>query len=107
VDELLSLSKKFGINPAGEGGEYETLVVNAPFFKCRLRVKEEGKEWEWQGDKRGTEAGVNAPLAVYSDDFLKHRSWHPTHPERPREAGGHRRSPKARWNLAPNQNPAS
>jgi ABC transporter with metal-binding/Fe-S-binding domain ATP-binding protein len=46
VDELLSLSKKFGINPAGEGGEYETLVVNAPFFKCRLRVKEEGKEWD-------------------------------------------------------------
>jgi hypothetical protein len=78
VDELLSLSKKFGINPAGEGGEYETLVVNAPFFKCRLRVKEEGKEWDGvRGDYK-----VNAPLAVYSEDFLKHRPA-PAHPERP------------------------
>jgi len=46
LDELLALSKKFGFNPAGEGGEYETLVLNAPFFKRRLQVREEGREWD-------------------------------------------------------------
>jgi len=45
VEELLSLSKKFGFNPAGEGGEYETLVLNAPFFKHRLEVREVKREW--------------------------------------------------------------
>jgi ABC transporter with metal-binding/Fe-S-binding domain ATP-binding protein len=46
MEELLSLSKKFGFNPAGEGGEYETLVLNAPFFKHRLEVREVKREWQ-------------------------------------------------------------
>jgi uncharacterized protein (TIGR00290 family) len=46
VEELLSLSKKFGFNPAGEGGEYETLVLNAPFFRHRLEVREVKREWQ-------------------------------------------------------------
>jgi predicted ATP pyrophosphatase (TIGR00289 family) len=45
MEELLYLSKKFGFNPAGEGGEYETLVLNAPFFKHRLEVREVKREW--------------------------------------------------------------
>jgi ABC transporter with metal-binding/Fe-S-binding domain ATP-binding protein len=45
VGELLSLSRKFGFNPAGEGGEYETLVLNAPFFRHRLEVREVRREW--------------------------------------------------------------
>jgi len=38
VEELLKLEKKEKINPAGEGGEIETLVLNAPFFKKRLKI---------------------------------------------------------------------
>jgi len=46
MGELLDLSRRFGINPAGEGGEYETLVVHAPFFRRRLAVREVGRIWD-------------------------------------------------------------
>ncbi len=43
--ELLALREKYGISPAGEGGEFETLVLNAPYFKKRLVIEEMEKEW--------------------------------------------------------------
>jgi len=36
VDQLLELRDKYEINPAGEGGEIETIVLNAPNFKKRI-----------------------------------------------------------------------
>ena len=36
--ELEKLKTKYGVNVAGEGGEYETLVIDAPFFTKRLDV---------------------------------------------------------------------
>lgn len=39
VDKLVELDKKMGLNVAGEGGEFETLVLDAPFFKYRLIIK--------------------------------------------------------------------
>lgn len=40
VKEIAELNKKYKINPAGEGGEFETFVLNAPgLFKKPLRVK--------------------------------------------------------------------
>ena len=38
VSELLSLSKKYKINPAGEGGEFETFVLDSPLFKRKLSI---------------------------------------------------------------------
>lgn len=38
VDKLVEINKKIGINIAGEGGEYESLVVNAPFFKSKIKI---------------------------------------------------------------------
>lgn len=38
VDRLVELDKKFGINIAGEGGEFESLVLDAPLFKKRLKI---------------------------------------------------------------------
>ena len=38
VEELIRLARRHGFNPAGEGGEYETLVVEAPLFRERLEV---------------------------------------------------------------------
>jgi diphthamide synthase (EF-2-diphthine--ammonia ligase) len=32
----------------GEGGEYETLVLDAPFFKRRIRIIEAEKVWKGQ-----------------------------------------------------------
>lgn len=46
VEELIAVARKFGINPAGEGGEYETLVLSAPFFRRGIRILEERVEWE-------------------------------------------------------------
>lgn len=45
IDELIKLEKKYQINIAGEGGEFETLVTNAPFFKKRIIIEETQKEW--------------------------------------------------------------
>lgn len=39
VDRLVALSKEEGINVAGEGGEYESLVTDGPMFKSRIIVK--------------------------------------------------------------------
>ncbi|KAH3685257.1 hypothetical protein WICPIJ_003731 [Wickerhamomyces pijperi] len=36
--ELLSLNEKFDLHICGEGGEFETLVIDAPFFKKKLEV---------------------------------------------------------------------
>ena len=49
VEELKKISDKFGINPAGEGGEFETLVLDAPIFKQRIEVLE--VEVDWRGDR--------------------------------------------------------
>ncbi len=45
IDELISIGKKHGINPSGEGGEYETLVLDAPFFKSRIKITAAEKIW--------------------------------------------------------------
>jgi len=39
VDELVKLDKKVGLNIAGEGGEFESLVLDAPFFKSKIVIK--------------------------------------------------------------------
>jgi len=38
ITELSLLHKKYGLNPAGEGGELETTVLDGPFFKKRIEV---------------------------------------------------------------------
>ena len=39
VSEIFENSKKFGFNPAFEGGEAETMVLDAPFFKYKINPK--------------------------------------------------------------------
>lgn len=51
VDDLLRLQRKHGLHPSGEGGEYETVVLDAPFFRKRIEVAKAEKVW--RGD-RGT-----------------------------------------------------
>ena len=46
ADELIRLSKKYRFNPAFEGGEGETLVLDCPLFKKNeLKVLESKKNW--------------------------------------------------------------
>jgi len=48
--DLEKVEQDKGINISGEGGEYETLVLNAPNFAKRLEIKDSEKEWD---GKRG------------------------------------------------------
>lgn len=45
IEELKNLQDKFGVNPVGEGGEYETLVLDAPFFERKIVIKETSSNW--------------------------------------------------------------
>jgi diphthine-ammonia ligase len=38
IDKLLRLEKEFGLSPAGEGGEIETTVLDAPLFKKKIEI---------------------------------------------------------------------
>ncbi len=49
VEEIIKRAKKYGFNPAFEGGEAETLVLKAPLYKKRLVVKGE-KVYRGGGD---------------------------------------------------------
>lgn len=49
AQELVALQQRTGINPAGEGGEYETFVVDAPHFAQRIRIDE--SEGVWRRDE--------------------------------------------------------
>jgi len=43
LEKLKSLNKKYGVHIAGEGGEYETFVVDAPIFKKRIIIEKSRK----------------------------------------------------------------
>ncbi len=45
VERLLKLQEKYGLNPSGEGGEYETFVCDSPLFKKKLKVLEAETAW--------------------------------------------------------------
>jgi diphthine-ammonia ligase len=47
VADLLRLNETKGIHPCGEGGEFETLVLDAPFFRKRIVVDQ--TETAWRG----------------------------------------------------------
>ena len=40
ITKLFQLNKQYQLNPAGEGGEIETTVLDAPFFKKRIEITE-------------------------------------------------------------------
>lgn len=45
VEELLERSSRYGFDPVGEGGEYETLVLSSPFSSRRVEVVRARKVW--------------------------------------------------------------
>jgi predicted ATP pyrophosphatase (TIGR00289 family) len=48
IEDLIELNRRYGVSLVGEGGEYETLVLNAPFFKKRIKIVEAEKVWKNQ-----------------------------------------------------------
>lgn len=45
VKELEALSERHGVNPAGEGGEMETMVLDCPLFRKRIKPLEKSVVW--------------------------------------------------------------
>jgi len=48
INDLIELNKKYQVSLVGEGGEYETLVLDAPFFKKKIQLIETEQVWENQ-----------------------------------------------------------
>ena len=46
VNRLVQLMDRYGVDPCGEGGEYESLVLDAPWFRYRIEVKEAEHSWD-------------------------------------------------------------
>ena len=46
LKELMKLSDRYGFHLGGEGGEFETLVVDCPLFKKPLEVGKTKVEWD-------------------------------------------------------------
>jgi len=44
AEELEKMGEEYFINPSGEGGEIETTVLDAPFFKKRIKIEKSEKE---------------------------------------------------------------
>ncbi len=49
AEELGELRAKYGVNPSGEGGEYETFVVDCPLFRKRIALTDYRKVWLGDG----------------------------------------------------------
>lgn len=46
LKELRELNEKYGISLVGEGGEYESLVVDGPIFKGRIKILQSKRVWD-------------------------------------------------------------
>lgn len=45
IDELVKLNEKYYVDIAFEGGEAETLAIDGPIFKKRIKILKDKKEW--------------------------------------------------------------
>lgn len=45
LSDLERLRGRYGVSVSGEGGEYETFVLNAPMFEKGIRIKKAEKAW--------------------------------------------------------------
>ena len=65
VEALMELNRKYRVSLVGEGGEYETLVLDAPFFKKKIKIVRAEKVWEDQsGYYMITEAKLESKQSI-------------------------------------------
>ena len=46
LEEIINLNSKYGMHMAFEGGEAETLVLDSPIFKKRIKIIESSNVWD-------------------------------------------------------------
>lgn len=89
IQELERLERKYRINPSGEGGELESFVLDAPFFRKRIEILKASKRYaNYRGkvvieDMRLADKPANPLLSVGADNARRH----PDNAGRPENAG--------------------
>ncbi|QQR92437.1 MAG: diphthine--ammonia ligase [Candidatus Iainarchaeum archaeon] len=74
VDALIALERSHGISPIGEGGEYESYVVDAPLYWKKIRVQQFKDEWKGlQGTRHIMRAQLVAKPKSVSTDIIPAR----------------------------------
>ena len=61
ISELADLRARYGLHVGGEGGEYETLVLDAPCYHSRISVAHAASEWRRDGGVWRVERAALAP----------------------------------------------
>jgi len=46
IEDLVNLNKRHGINICGEGGEYESFVLDCPIFKKKISIVDSEIKWD-------------------------------------------------------------
>jgi diphthine-ammonia ligase len=46
IDDLLKVKEKHKIHIAGEGGEFETIVLDCPLYQSRVEITDSEKKWD-------------------------------------------------------------
>jgi ABC transporter with metal-binding/Fe-S-binding domain ATP-binding protein len=67
IEKLLILNEKFGVDPCGEGGEYESLVLDAPWFLSRIKINKSKKVWDGSAGKYIVIAAELIPKKLHKD----------------------------------------
>ena len=62
IEDLIKLNEKIGLNLAFEGGEAETLVLDGPIFKKKLKIIKDKKVWN-----------VDSGLYIIEDAILEEK----------------------------------
>jgi ABC transporter with metal-binding/Fe-S-binding domain ATP-binding protein len=62
--DLEALHARFGVHPGGEGGEYETLVLDAPCYRRRIEVTRAVADWRRDGGAWRVEGARLAPKSL-------------------------------------------
>ena len=60
VERLAKIESTHHINPAGEGGEIETTVIDAPVFKKKITITK--NDTKWNGNYNGTFEIIDAKM---------------------------------------------
>lgn len=61
VERLEKLRFRYGLSPIGEGGEMETFVTDAPFFRYRIRILDSRKMWKGMSGYLSIEEAILQP----------------------------------------------
>ena len=61
IVQLRELHTRYGVDMCGEGGEYESLVTDAPWFTQRIRISEAEKTWDGTSGRYHIQEAVLEP----------------------------------------------